>query len=91
MKELSIPRFKIAIIIKKADSELMKKVEKLQKEDPIEAAKELVLNCLVSPNLKDPKFQEDFSCISAIDVVAKIFQLGEIKLISDAIMKYTRL
>lgn len=46
----------------------------------------LILNCVVSPNLKDAKLQEAYGCIEPTDIVPKLFDAGEMARVSSAIL-----
>ena len=46
----------------------------------------LVLNCIVSPNLKDAKLQEAYGCVEPTDIVRKLFDAGEMTRIAVAIL-----
>ena len=46
----------------------------------------LVLNCVVSPNLKDAKLQEVYGCVEPTDIVRKLFDAGEMTRIAGAIL-----
>lgn len=46
----------------------------------------LVLNCVVSPNLKDAKLQEAYGCVEPTDIVRKLFDAGEMTRIAVAIL-----
>lgn len=87
-KELYIARFheqKIKIV--EPNSEVKRKVEKLAKKDMLAAFQELVFNCVVEPNLKDPRFQKNCSGENEANIVGRIFTLGELKYIADEIIK----
>lgn len=47
----------------------------------------LVYNCIVEPNLKDKALQEAYECMEPLDIVHKVFEFGEIKAISDVLIK----
>lgn len=46
----------------------------------------LILNCVVSPNLKDAKLQEAYDCVEPTDIVPKLFDAGESARIAVAIL-----
>lgn len=47
----------------------------------------IVYNCLVEPNLKDKDLQQAYDCSEPMDIVGKLFEFGEIKAISDVLIK----
>ncbi len=47
----------------------------------------LILNCVVSPNLKDAKLQEAYGCVEPTDIVSKLFDAGELTRIAAAILE----
>lgn len=47
----------------------------------------VVYNCLVEPNLKDKDLQKAYECAEPMDIVGKLFEFGEIKAISDVLIK----
>jgi len=46
------------------------------------ADKEMVYNTVISPDLKDKELQDAFGCAEPIDIVEKIFEVGEIGTVS---------
>ena len=46
----------------------------------------LILNCVVSPNLKDLELQKAYDCVEPTDIVTKLFDAGEASKISMAIL-----
>lgn len=47
----------------------------------------LVLECVVEPNLKEPQLLQAYGCVEPLEVVEKIFDPGEISLISQELVK----
>lgn len=47
----------------------------------------IILNSVVSPNLKDKSLQDAYGCIEPTDILNQLFDSGEIASISKAIMK----
>lgn len=47
----------------------------------------VVYNCLLEPNLKDKELQQAYECVEPMDIVGKVFEFGEIKAISDVLIK----
>ena len=45
-----------------------------------------LLNSIVEPNLKDPELQAAYGCVVPTDIISKLFQYGEVKAMSSAIM-----
>ncbi len=44
----------------------------------------LVYNCVTEPNLKNEELQNEFGCVSPMEIVEKIFEPGEIASIAKA-------
>lgn len=53
----------------------------------MEANKFVILNCCVEPNLKDSQLQKEFGCGEPLDIVAQIFQVGEISKLATLLME----
>ena len=47
----------------------------------------LILECVISPNLKDKELQQAYECVEPIDIVPALFQSGEISRIASALLK----
>lgn len=47
----------------------------------------LIVNCVVEPDLKDSKLLKAYGCMEPMDIVDKIFEAGEVGVISSTIMK----
>jgi len=47
----------------------------------------LVYQCVIDPNLKDTNLQKEFECDEPIEIVEKIFDVGEIPQIAVEILK----
>ena len=47
----------------------------------------LLLECIVSPNLKDTGLQEAYGCLEPVDIIGKLFDAGEIPGLGRKIMK----
>ena len=47
----------------------------------------LVLECVVEPNLKESELLQAYGCVEPLEVVEKIFDPGEISLISQELVK----
>ena len=45
-----------------------------------------LLNSIVEPNLKDPELQAAYGCVVPTGIISKLFQYGEVKAMSSAIM-----
>ncbi|WP_315074766.1 phage tail assembly chaperone [uncultured Clostridium sp.] len=86
MGEIYISRLGIDVSIVEPNSEVKHKIDALVKRDMVAAFKELIFNCVVKPDLKDPKLQRTFSCTNESDIVCKLFTLGELKYIADEII-----
>ena len=56
-------------------------------EDGGESDKYLLLNTIVSPNLKDTNLQQAYGCAEPTDIVDALFEPGEIAAISRKVMK----
>ncbi len=55
--------------------------------DNMEGNQLLILECVVSPNLKDRELQKAYECVEPIDIVPALFQSGEISRIASALLK----
>ncbi|EHI97165.1 hypothetical protein CDLVIII_0428 [Clostridium sp. DL-VIII] len=86
MEEIYISRLGIGVSIIEPNSEVKRKIDALVKKDMVAAFKELVFNCVVKPDLKDPKLKKTFPCTNESDIVCKLFTLGELKYIADEII-----
>ena len=38
----------------------------------------MVYNCVTEPNLKDPDLQQEYGCVTPMEIVEKLFEPGEI-------------
>jgi len=47
----------------------------------------IIMECTVSPNLKDKNLLETFGCVEPTDLPAKLFQAGEVNAIARRIME----
>lgn len=47
----------------------------------------LIYSCIIEPNLSDSKLQKEFGCIEPLDIVNKIFSLGEVRGIANALVE----
>lgn len=47
----------------------------------------IVYNCVEEPNLKDKELQDAYQCVEPMDIVNKVFEFGEVKAISDVLIK----
>ena len=54
--------------------------------DNMESNKYVILNCVVEPNLKDKALLDAYECSTPLDIVACIFQPGEISRIATVLM-----
>lgn len=54
--------------------------------DTLEGNKFLILESVVNPNLKDKELQKAFGCAEPTDIVAALFQAGEIPRIANALL-----
>ena len=52
----------------------------------VEGNQLLILECAVSPNLKDRELQQEFGCSEPIDIVSALFQSGEITRIAACLL-----
>lgn len=70
------------ITVKKPTKAFMAEVLNLEKDND----EYMVYNLCVAPNLKDAKLQKAYDCVDPLDIVAKLFEPGEVTAISKAIM-----
>jgi len=47
----------------------------------------LIYNNVTEPNLKDPELQKAYGCVEPTEIVEKLFEDGEVALISQEIIK----
>lgn len=47
----------------------------------------LVYNCVIEPNLKDKSLQEAYDCHEPMDIVNKLFDIGEVRAISSILVE----
>jgi len=85
-EELFISRLDASITICKPERSLC--LESFQmandNEQSYKADAFIVYNIVVEPNLKDEKLHKEFGCVEPIDIVEKIFEIGEITQIAKA-------
>lgn len=83
-EEVYIPSLDSYIVVQKPTRALcMEALTAAQDENTQDRADlQIIYQCVVDPNLKDPKLQEEFGCVEPIDIVEKIFEPGEIGSIS---------
>ncbi len=79
-RELYVKSLDGTITIEKPDRAVC--LEALDMENSEEADEYIVYNCVVSPLLKDKALQEAYGVVSPMDIVARIFEPGEISAIS---------
>lgn len=79
-RELYVKSLDGTVTIEKPDRSVC--LEALDMENSEEADEYIVYNCVVSPLLKDKALQEAYGVVSPMDIVAKIFEPGEISAIS---------
>lgn len=83
-EEIYIPSLNSYIVVQKPNRALcMEALAVAQNEATQEKADlYMVYHCVIEPNLKDSKLQEEFGCLEPTDIVEKIFEPGEIGSIS---------
>ncbi|SCY93032.1 phage tail assembly chaperone [Alkaliphilus peptidifermentans] len=88
-EELYVPSLDSYIIIQKPSRALCMEALSVAQNDSTQDKADLhmVYNCVVEPNLKDIKLQEEFSCVEPMEIVEKIFEAGEIGSISGYCLK----
>jgi hypothetical protein len=106
-KEIFLPRFKDAdgkplpFVIRKITQEmansLSKKCETMKKGysapvlDKGKYSNELILACLVEPNLKDKEICDYYGVLNPADVPGRMFSIGEYGKLADAISAFNEL
>ncbi|MEL3956924.1 hypothetical protein NST17_06900 [Caldifermentibacillus hisashii] len=85
-EDLYLSRLDASITIRKPERSLcMESFEMVNDQNQAEKADAfMVYNIVVEPNLKDAKLQQEFGCVEPIDIVEKIFEIGEITQIAKA-------
>lgn len=89
-EELYIERLDATIVYVKPDRALaLESIEISQDKNAESGAADvfLIYNSIVEPNLKDTELHEAFGCVEPTDIVAKIFEAGEIPQIAHEIMQ----
>lgn len=89
-EELYIERLDATIVFEKPDRTLALESIEMTRDKDIEAGEadvHLIYNSFVEPNLKDTELQQAFNCVEPTDIVAKIFEPGEIPKIAEEILK----
>ena len=59
-------------------------------DDNMEGNQLLILECVVNPNLKDKELQRAYGCAEPLDIVAEIFEVGEISGIASELLKLAK-
>lgn len=85
-EDLYLSRLDASITIRKPERSLcMESFEMVNDQNQAEKADAfMVYHIVVEPNLKDAKLQQEFGCVEPIDIVEKIFEIGEITQIAKA-------
>jgi hypothetical protein len=88
-EEIYIPSLDSSITIRKPSRalclEALSMAQDANKQDMADIY--MAYNCIVEPNLKDDKLQKEFSCVEPIDIVEKVFEVGEISSISGTCLQ----
>ncbi len=85
-KELFIKRLDANIVISKPDIELCSDCQDMDNNH--ETNKYFVYEIIQEPNLKDTKLHEEFGIDNPLDIIDKIFDVGEVNGISTEGMKF---
>lgn len=57
------------------------------RKKPILANNYLIYTCCIEPNLTDEELLKEFECKESVEIVDKIFMIGEITSIADTLVK----
>ncbi len=71
------------ITVRKPDRLLLMDAFEMEKN----ADEFLIVQSVVEPNLKDSKLLEGFKCVEPIEIVNKLFEVGEVRAISTKIIE----
>lgn len=71
------------ITVRKPDRLLLMDAFEMEKN----ADEFLIVQSVIEPNLKDSKLLEGFKCVEPIEIVNKLFEVGEVRAISTKIIE----
>lgn len=80
-----VERLNAEVVIRKPEKSLCVDTMKMARDEnnDTDADEYMVYNTVVEPNLKDKELQKEFGCKLPTDIVAKIFEPGEIAQLSE--------
>lgn len=80
-----VERLNAEVVIRKPEKSLCVDTMKMARDEnnDTDADEYMVYNTVVEPNLKDKDLQKEFGCKLPTDIVAKIFEPGEIAQLSE--------
>ena len=75
-----VERLGVEVVVRKPEKSLCVDVMKMSRDEnnDTDADEYMVYNTMVEPNLKEPELKESYGCTLPTDIVAKIFEPGEI-------------
>ena len=80
-----VERLGVEVVLRKPEKSLCVDTMKMGRDEnnDTDADEYMVYNTMVEPNLKDPELKKMYGGTLPTDIVAKIFEPGEIALLSD--------
>jgi len=80
-----VERLGVEVVLRKPEKSLCIDTMKMSRDEnnDTDADEYMVYNTMVEPNLKDKELQKEFGCTLPTDIVSKIFEPGEISLLSE--------
>ncbi|MCS1392975.1 hypothetical protein NXZ77_15465 [Lysinibacillus boronitolerans] len=84
-EDVLVERLGVEVVLRKPEKSLCVDTFKMGRDDTndTDADEYMVYNTMVEPNLKDADLQKAYGCTLPTDIVAKIFEPGEIALLSE--------
>jgi len=80
-----VERLGVEVVLRKPEKSLCVDTMKMARDEnnDTDADEFMVYNTMIEPNLKDPELKEAYGCTLPTDIVSKIFEPGEISLLSE--------
>ncbi|WP_196426647.1 phage tail assembly chaperone [Lysinibacillus cavernae] len=80
-----VERLGVEVVLRKPEKSLCVDTMKMARDEnnDTDADEYMVYNTMVEPNLKDPELKKAYGCTLPTDIVSKIFEPGEISLLSE--------
>ncbi|MED4701611.1 hypothetical protein P9436_21470 [Lysinibacillus capsici] len=80
-----VERLGVEVVLRKPEKSLCVDTMKMSRDEnnDTDADEYMVYNTMVEPNLKDPELKKAYGCTLPTEIVSKIFEPGEIALLSE--------